>query len=62
MQAQVLSTSPVQAVVDRILSSRRITRQDQRSLLSLSNLSREEQRLIDQVFDRLRMGLLKVVD
>lgn len=52
----------LQDVVDRILTSRRITRVDQRLLISLANLSREEQTLLNEVFDRLRRGLLRVVD
>ncbi|MBW4695286.1 MAG: hypothetical protein KME27_26345 [Lyngbya sp. HA4199-MV5] len=61
MEAQVLPPS-LQDVVDRILTSRRITRLDQRLLVSLANLSREEQALLNEVFDRLRRGLLRVVD
>jgi len=61
MDTQVLPLS-LQAVVDRILTSRRITRVDQRLLVSLANLSREEQALLNEVFDRLRRGLLRVVD
>ncbi|XGV99234.1 MAG: hypothetical protein ACAF41_09900 [Leptolyngbya sp. BL-A-14] len=52
----------LQDVVDRILTSRRITRVDQRLLISLANLSRDEQALLNEVFDRLRRGLLRVVD
>lgn len=62
MSAQVLSPSPIEETVNRILTSRRITRIDQRLLLSLNSISREEQALLNQVFDRLRRGLLKVVD
>lgn len=61
MEAQVLPPS-LQDVVDRILTSRRITRVDQRLLISLANLNREEQALLNEVFDRLRRGLLRVVD
>ncbi|MBC7969245.1 MAG: hypothetical protein H7Z11_03775 [Verrucomicrobia bacterium] len=61
MEAQVLPLS-LQDVVNRILTSRRITRMDQRLLISLANLSRDEQTLLNEVFDRLRKGLLKVVD
>ncbi|PSB28466.1 hypothetical protein [Stenomitos frigidus] len=61
MQAQVLTPS-LQDVTDRILSSRRITRMDQRLLLSLANLNSDEQTLLNEVFDRLREGLLRVVD
>lgn len=46
--------------IDRIFASRRITRADQRLFLSMPNLNAEEQMLINQVFDRLHRGLLKV--
>lgn len=61
MEAQALPPS-LQDVVDRILTSRRITRVDQRLLVSLANLSYDEQTLLNKVFDRLRRGLLRVVD
>lgn len=61
MEVQVLPSS-LKDVVDHILNSRRITRMDQRLLVSLANLSREEQALLNEVFDRLRRGLLRVVD
>jgi len=61
MEAQVLSPS-LQDVVNRILTSRCITRLDQRLLVSLAKLSRDEQKLLNEVFDRLRRGLLRVVD
>ncbi len=62
MSVQALPLPTVQEVVSRILASRQITRFDQRILLSARSLSGEEQRLINQVFDRLRTGFLKVVD
>ena len=62
MLVQALPLPTLQEVVSRIMSSRRITRFDQRILLSTRSLSGEEQRLINQVFDRLRTGFLKVVD
>ncbi|MEP1059742.1 hypothetical protein NDI38_14970 [Stenomitos frigidus AS-A4] len=52
----------LQDVVTRILTSRCITRVDQRLLVSLAKLSRDEQALLNEVFDRLRRGLLRVVD
>ena len=55
--------SPIlQALVDRILASRRITRFDQRALLALKSLTSEEQSLVNLLFDRLHQGLLRVVD
>lgn len=57
-------TPPIslQEVVEQILTSRKITRRDQRLLLSWRSLNGDEQTLINQVFDRLQSGLLKVVD
>lgn len=52
----------LEQIVDRILSSRQITRNDQHSLLALYNLTIQEQAMVNRIFDRLRMGLLKVVD
>jgi hypothetical protein len=63
MEAQAFTTSPsLKEVVERILTSRKITRQDQRLLLISTASSIEESSLVSQVFDRLRRGLLKVVD
>jgi hypothetical protein len=52
----------VEQVVDRILTSRIITRLDQQLLLSYPSLNAAQKSQIDQVFDRLRKGFLKVVD
>ncbi|MGI0485444.1 hypothetical protein ACN4EK_08415 [Pantanalinema rosaneae CENA516] len=57
-----LPTDAIQEIVDRILSSRQITRIDQHLLLSLSSLNTADRNLINLIFDRLRSGLLKVVD
>jgi hypothetical protein len=62
MQAPTISSSIVHQVVDRILNSRRITREDQHVLLSLTILSPEERGLLNQVFDRLQKGLIRVAD
>ncbi|HIK18952.1 MAG TPA: hypothetical protein IGS53_27215 [Leptolyngbyaceae cyanobacterium M33_DOE_097] len=56
------SCSSLKDVVDHILVSRKITRQDQRLLLTLTTNNAEEMGLIRVVFDRLRQGLLRVVD
>ncbi len=61
MDAQVLPPS-LNDVVDRILSSRRITRIDQRLLIALADRSNDEHTRLNEVFDRLRRGLLRVVD
>ena len=62
MSVQALPLPTLQEVVNQILTSRRITRFDQHLLLAARSLSGEEQRLINQVFDRLRAGFLRVVD
>jgi hypothetical protein len=62
MNASTLNTLPLEEIVERILTTRQITRLDQHSLLALSNLTAQEKLLINRLFDRLRMGLLKVVD
>ena len=62
MNVSTLNPSPLENIVERILETRQITRMDQHSLLRLSNLNAQEQLMINRLFDRLRMGLLKVVD
>lgn len=67
MQTQVdLPKTPIDQVIDRIFSTRRITRDDQtrfmQALLSKSTLTESEQSQINRVFDALRSGLIKVVD
>lgn len=60
------SVISLEELVNRIFSSRKITRTDQQKLMSLllskDNLSVEEHSYIDQVFDRLRKGLIHVTD
>lgn len=59
-------TVSIERLVNQIFSSRKITRSDQRVLMSLllskNALSLEEHSYIDQVFERLRRGLIHVVD
>ena len=62
MNVSTLNPSPLENIVERILETRQITRMDRHSLLRLSNLNAQEQLMINRLFDRLRMGLLKVVD
>ncbi|MBD2625288.1 hypothetical protein [Trichormus variabilis] len=56
----------LEAILERIFSNRRITRQDQH--IMMSNLLHEEGlsdhhiKQIDKVFDALKRGLIKVVD
>jgi hypothetical protein len=52
----------LEQVVNRILTSRQITYEDQHLLLLFKTLTPQEQALINRVFDKLRRGLLKVVD
>lgn len=60
------SVTSLEELVNRIFSSRKITRNDQRRLMNLllskDSLSLEEHCYIDQVFDRLRKGLIHVTD
>ena len=58
---------PIAQVAERVLASGKITVKDQgwflKAALSLENpLSPLEQAKVRQVFDRLQMGLLRVVD
>lgn len=62
MHTQLHPSVSVEQVVERIMTSRQITRADQYSLLAMRELDTREQMLLNWVFDRLRMGLLKVVD
>ncbi len=59
-------TVSVERLVNQIFCSRQITRNDQRVLMSLllskEALSLEDHLYIDQVFERLRRGLIHVVD
>ncbi|MBW4471171.1 MAG: hypothetical protein KME45_12310 [Stenomitos rutilans HA7619-LM2] len=53
-------------VIERIFSSGRITRVDEayflHAMIADTPLSHEEQSQVRHVFDRLKMGLLQVVD
>lgn len=61
-----LPTTCVDALVERIFASRRITKADQSqmmaALLSQRSISEKEQVQINRVFEALRSGLLRVVD
>ncbi|MFM2063384.1 MAG: hypothetical protein RLZZ507_3054 [Cyanobacteriota bacterium] len=58
--------SNLEAILQRIFANRRITRQDQHimmsSLLAKEGLSEENIMQINQVFDALKRGLIRVVD
>ncbi|MGI0489596.1 hypothetical protein ACN4EK_29620 [Pantanalinema rosaneae CENA516] len=56
----------ISQVINRVLASGRITRADEtvflKAMVNEHPLNREEMDQINHVFDRLQMGLLKVVD
>ncbi|HEY9619710.1 MAG TPA: hypothetical protein V6C78_05035 [Crinalium sp.] len=55
----------LQQVIDQILASHKITRQDQQHLMAMfsqGTFSREEQTLFNRVYEALRKGLLRVID
>lgn len=62
----VIADAAVSQVTHRILASGKITRADQKSLqkITLMNtaLSNESEQRIQTLFDRLQMGLIKVVE
>lgn len=64
MQAQVSSLPSLQTVVETIFATHRIRRQDQEMLMSLllakEDISLEEKALIDEIFEGLRRGTLRV--
>lgn len=66
MSAQAtLSATTIEEISERILSSRCITRQDQRLLMNLSfscSFSDREQNVINRIYELLHKGFLKVVD
>ncbi len=64
--SSVIPDTAVSQITHRILASGKITRADQKSLqkITLMNaaLSDESERRIQTLFDRLQMGLIKVVE
>ena len=60
------SRTTIQQVIGRIFESGKITRSDEnyflRVMASDRSLNPEELRQITSIFDRLQMGLLKVID
>ncbi|AFY64918.1 hypothetical protein [Geitlerinema sp. PCC 7407] len=62
----VIADAAVSQITHRILASGKITRADQKSLqkITLMNtaLSNESEQRIQTLFDRLQMGLIKVVE
>ncbi|AUT01285.1 hypothetical protein CLI64_13210 [Nostoc sp. CENA543] len=67
MQITSISTpTSLETVLERIFAIGRITRSDQQvlmsTLLSKEDLNEKELQQINQIFDRIKRGLLKVVD
>ncbi len=59
------SESTIGELTEKILNSRRISRQDQSQLMRLlcgSYVGEREQDLVDQIYQGLDLGLIKVVD
>jgi hypothetical protein len=58
--------SNVESILERIFANRRITRQDQNimmsNLMKQEGLSEKNIMQINQVFDALKRGIIKVVD
>ena len=65
MQAP-LTNERVREVIDNIISRRSINRLDQKifmsALLSKEKLSQEDQKMVDQVYQGLQSGLIRVVE
>lgn len=67
MQASISSSaSAIGQLVHKLMTTRRLTRTDQQQLMSAllakSQLTSEEQALVDEVYRSLEAGLLRVVD
>lgn len=66
MQAQPDRTQvSITQLADKILHSRRISRQDRSQLmhlLSRTGLGEREQNVVDRLYQELHMGLIRVVD
>ena len=61
-----ISEIPTDGLFERILGARRMSRKDQalfmNALLSKKSLSDKEQRQVNQVYEALRSGRIRVVD
>lgn len=62
MLSQAPISTALEQIVNQILTSRKITRQDQSNLLNLTTLTPQENALINRIFDHLRSGRIRVVD
>jgi hypothetical protein len=59
------SESTIGELTEKILNSRRISRQDQSQLMRLlcgSYVGEREQDLVDKIYQGLHLGLIKIVD
>lgn len=65
-QSRNLPESELKRVIDRILETRRITKEDQARFMSVmlakGKINDSERLQIDLIFDNLKNGRLKVVD
>ncbi|MGG6297442.1 hypothetical protein ACQ4M4_23860 [Leptolyngbya sp. AN02str] len=56
----------LQQVANHILESRQISRADQRCFMSAAlsdqSLTRDDQQMVERVFDALHRGMLKIID
>lgn len=66
MNAQAIyRLMPIDQLVEQILRSRKITRDDQRQLMTLfaqASLDSQESSLVQRIHEALSRGLLRVVD
>lgn len=66
MNAQAIyRPMPIDQLVEQILRSRKITRDDQRQLMTLfaqASLDSQESSLVQRIHEALSRGLLRVVD
>jgi hypothetical protein len=67
MQSKLhLPEGTIERFVERILKARQISRADQKILMAAFSskdfLTRDDEILIDRIFDGLRSGLLRIVD
>lgn len=62
---EIAESLPTKSIVEHILSTRRISRQDQQRLMRLfsqNSLSPSDKATIDRVYEALSQGLLRVID
>jgi hypothetical protein len=66
MAINTLKREALQGLVDDIFTTRKITRQGQHELMQLllsqPDLGRQEKDIVNQVFDAIQRGRLRIVD